>query len=132
MRAGYLDLVEICCSKHSSLAECAEKSSLKAERWGLFNDWNFDKDETVTFGKKEIEHNNIRRFWTATPCTGFCGTQDINWARWDDWGKYLYMQRYFKARRLNYRVMQVVLHGLDVGGSETDFDWEWPRYSRSW
>ncbi len=68
-------LIEVCCSKTSTLTECARNAGLTAERWGLFNDWDFDKDATVIRAKRHTESIGARRAWAATPCTQFAGPQ---------------------------------------------------------
>ena len=122
-------LVEVCCSKTSTLTECARNSGLTAERWGLFNDWDFDKDSTVIRAKRHTETIRARRAWAATPCTQFAGPQGWNWNKWEPWQRYQYLLRYAKACRLNKRVMEVLLHVLDLGG---EIYWEWPRGSQGW
>ena len=127
----------ICCSEASKITTELDKKGVRSERWGLFNGWDFDKDEIVLKAQKELAKRHVRRTWVATPCTQFCTLHDFNMQKWNAEQQNQFRLRQHKARRLNKRVMRVVLSHLSRGASQKTeaknlFYREWPRYNRSW
>ena len=125
-----IDLLEYCCDPASTLTDECNKRGQNGQRLNRENGWDFDLDTTLARGKQWVQENRVRRHWGSTPCTEFSAWQVLNWHRWDSAGQDAHVARRLAARKLNKRVMQMMLASLDQSGGHVF--WGWPQQCSGW
>ncbi|CAK9110706.1 unnamed protein product, partial [Durusdinium trenchii] len=121
------DMLELCCSPDSLLADAVLREGGYAGRAGLHNGCDLTRPDGVDLTISLLHQHRPRWLWVSFPCGPTSAVQALNERTEEGRLKSRFRKRH--ARKVLRGGLRVLQEQLALGG---EIAWEWPRNNKAW